>query len=92
MDIDTLKKTQLTKRELASILGVSRITVHNYFNGAKPNYLRVSRIDKTIAILKELVKKQKLPLKSGFRSQDEKARRAGNVEKIKEFIDSHLID
>lgn len=88
MDFEIVARAGLAQGEFAKILGVSRLTAHNYINGlTKPHRMVEKRIAKVLDLLTKLVVAKKLP--SSVPMSD-RASRVRMIEKLDEFIKSKV--
>ncbi len=82
MDLSIVTKAGLTKQEFASLMKVSRTTVHNWFGGAGVHVQVSERLEKALAVIARAVEAGDLPLPYGVT-------RAQRTTKIAEAIRKH---
>lgn len=84
-----LQNAKITAREFATLLDMSRITVHNWLAGrSSPHKLVAAKVAKTLEVLDALVGMKKLPLPADLSTEE----RAKKILKLKDIVGKHIND
>lgn len=84
---DVLPQAGVSAAEFAGIVGVTRVSVHNWIAGRKsPHKLVRARVSTALKVLQKLVDAKKLPLDRGIEPEVRRLKLA----RLKEIVDRAL--